>query len=264
MDITLLSIIITTIGLIFTIIQITIEFIRPKHSVSIQQKNISGDRYYVDITNTIDAPTTITNPSVQNYSNRGFENTAVSLGIGLLITIILLIFYSLTYKFISAIGLLILSITIYKEIRIPFENNKAKIQWGLQKIIYITIFFILFFIPKSIEDIIIQVQPLNINSFESLLDSIIYNIKFLWDVQHDSMITALNMMCRILVTFGLILYFIVSLVNKREKHNIFSIKESMTFILMVLIIIVGSNIEFFWDLAEPLRLGIENWFNPHT
>ncbi|WP_371069126.1 hypothetical protein [Sediminibacillus sp. JSM 1682029] len=264
MEINLLSTIITTIAAIFTIIQITKEFIKPKSTTQIQQKNVSGDNIYFDNSTSISTSTTINYPSLQNYSDNGFENAFLSGAVGLLITCILLIFYSLTYEFISSIGLLILSITIYRDTKIPFENKKAKVQWALQKITYITFVIILFFIPKSVEDVIVQVQTLQIDSFKSLLDSFLYNIKFIWNLFYDSMLSALNVISRVLVTLFLIYYFIVSLVTNRNKHKVYSLKESITFILIMLLIIIGSNIEYFWNLIEPLRNTIEIWFDSTT
>ncbi|MFP3722264.1 hypothetical protein SFC57_01705 [Niallia circulans] len=261
MEINLFSTIITTIASIFTIFQITKEFIKPKSSALIQQENVSGDNYYIDTSTTINNSTTINDSSLHSYSNYGFENSVLIAALGLLATCILLSIYSLTYEYTSMIGLLILSITIYKDSKIPFENNMAKLQWAIQKITYITIIFILFFLPQSIEDIIIQVQALNVVSFKGLVDSIIYNINFLWDLYHNSMLNTLNVICRTIITLGLINYLIVSLITKRKIHKVHTLKESITFILSILIIIIGSNIEYFWNLLEPLRNAIETWFN---
>ncbi|MEK4174721.1 hypothetical protein NST97_01710 [Aeribacillus sp. FSL K6-1305] len=260
MEISLVSTIITTIAAIFTIFQITKDFIKPKSSALIQQENVSGDNIYIDNSTTISTSTTINNPP-QNYRNYGFENVAFSVGVGLLVSSILLSIYSLIYKFISLICLLILSINVYKDTTVPFENRKAKFQWAVHKITYIIIIFILSFIPKSVIEVIDQVPALHFESFKSLLDSLIYNIKFIWNLYYDSMLTTFSVMCRVLVTLGLIFYFIVSMVTKRKIHEVYSLKDSITFILIILIIIIGSNIEYFWHLAEPLRHNIEIWFN---
>lgn len=262
MEINLLSTIITTIAAIFTIIQITKEFIKPKASTLIQQKVVNGDNISIDAPTTIN--TTINNPPYYRNNDYGFENVAIKVGVAFLIISIILSFYSLTYEFISTIGLLILSINIYKDTTIPFKNDRAKFQWAFQNIIYIAIIFSLLFIPKSVEDVIVQMQPLHINSFQSLLDSITYNIKFIWNLIYTDMLTAYNVIGRVLINLAIICYFVVLLVTKRKTHKEYSLKDMLTFILGIIVIIIMANIDSFWDLIEPLRDNIETWFNSTT
>ncbi|WP_078578474.1 hypothetical protein [Salipaludibacillus agaradhaerens] len=262
MEISLLSTIITTIAAIFTIIQITKELIKPRSSALLIQENASGDNIYIDNSTSISTSTTINNPPIENYRNYGFESNVLRVGLGLLVTSILLSIYSLTYEFISLICFLFLSINIYKDTIVPFENKRIKFQWVLQKITYIIMVFILFFIPKSVVEVIDQVPALHFESFESLLNSLIFNIKFTWKLYNDSMLIVLSVICRVLVSLGLIYYFVVSMVSKRKIHEAYNLKSSITFIIMILLIIIGSNVEYFWNLAEPLRHNIEMWFNP--
>ncbi|GAA5416214.1 hypothetical protein Pryu01_01246 [Paraliobacillus ryukyuensis] len=255
MNINLLNTIITTVAAIFTIIQITKEFIKPKTSILVQQKFVNGDDIYID------ASTTINKPPYHNNNDDGFETAALRVGLAFLIISIILSFYSLTYEFISMIGLLILSITIYKDTKIPFENHKAKIQWAFKNITYIAIIFSLLFIPKSVEAVIVQIQPMQFDSLQTLLNSITYNIKFVWNLLYNDTLTANNVIGRVLVNLGIIYYFTVLLITKRKVHNERSLKDMSTFILVMILIIIVSNIDSFWNLIEPLRDNIETWFN---
>ncbi|MED4124136.1 hypothetical protein P4641_09115 [Halalkalibacterium halodurans] len=261
MEINLLSTIITTIAAIFTIIQIAKEFIKPKSSALLIQENASGDNIYIDNSTSISTSTTINNPPFKNYKDYGFESNVLRVGLGLLVTSILLSIYSLMYEFISLICFIFLSINIYKDTTVPFENKQVKFQWVLQQITYVIIIFILSFIPKSVVEVIDQVPAFHFESFESLLDSLIFNVKFIWNLYYDSMLIAISVICRVLVSLGLIYYFVVSMVSKRKIHEAYNLNSSISFIIMILLIIIGSNVEYFWNLAEPLRHSIEMWFN---
>lgn len=249
------------IGVIATIIQTVKAFTKTEHTSKIKQTNQNGDNIYID------APTNINNRQTTTVNvNTKQSNAEVSLGLaflgGLIGLSIMLSAYQATYIFIPAICLLLLAINVYKDTKVSFENRMAKKQWAIKNIIFLTLILLLMFVPKTILTIINQLPKFQDESLPSALDSIGFNIKFILEYYKESNLLAFNLFSRILVTLLLIIYLLQSSFVKRSINKIYKRNDTLIFSSVILLMIIGLNVEFFWNLAEPYRNSISTWLNP--
>jgi len=261
-----LGTIIAIIAGLLTIYQIIKEFFNPNSNAKIQQHNVNGNNFYTDNSthiNTTTKTTHINNPTTYNSNNDDVVGNAILVwGIGLVILTIMLTFYSITYNLIPLICLILLTISIYRGTKLPFENINAKIQWASKNIIFLIVIIILLFIPESILNIINQIQVFRFESFKTVLDSLTFNIKLLISSYKESMLLFFNLVGRMIVSFGLLYYLFISIKTKTSTHKSHTKKDLFPFLIVTFFMLIGSNIEFVWNFAEPLRSSIENWFNP--
>ncbi len=259
-----------TIDIIGTVIAIIaglltiIEFFKPNSNAKVQQHNKNGINYYADnsthVNNTTNKTTHINNSNTNN-SNAEVEITIAFL-IGLLTLAIMLTFYSITYKLMPLICIILLTINIYRGTKVSFENKKAKIQWGLKNLFLLIVVTILLITPKSILNIIAQIPAFQYDNFYDVLDSLIFNIKFIFGLYQESLLLAFNLVGRIIVTIGLLINLLISTFTKTSSHKTHSNKDLISFLILALLMLFGTNIEFIWNYIEPIRHSIENWFSP--
>ncbi|UPW82661.1 hypothetical protein [Lysinibacillus sp. Ag94] len=242
-------------------IQIITKFIKPDPNVKIHQHNENGNNINIDNSTHINASRRIiVNPDYNN-SNNDLVIPAIFL-IALVVLATMLAFYPMTYMLIPSFCILLLTINIYRDTKVSFESVTAKIQWALKNVIFLIVIFILLFTPKSILNIIDQIPEFHYESFQSVLDSLINNIKFINYYFGISNLLTLNLVGRMLVTFLLFIHLFQSSIAKRSIIKTYKTNDLLIFAFVTLLMLFGSNIEFFWNLVEPYRINIANWFNP--
>lgn len=259
MEINLFATLITIIAGLLTIFQIGKELIKPSQAAKIKQSNKYGDNNYTDNTTTINKTT---NTTINTSNSNNNEEYWLLVGLSVLTLLIILSLYQLVYNLIPVVCLILLSITIYRETKFPFEKYQTKIQWFAKNLFFIIMIFILFFTPNSITNTSNQIQTFRFDSFNNVLDSLMFNLNFIKNLFNESHLLAFALIGRILVTFGLLYYLVISSITKKTGHTTNNAKDLIAIILIAIFSIIGSNIEFFWDLSEPFRHNIENWFNP--
>ncbi|WP_427108635.1 hypothetical protein [Lysinibacillus xylanilyticus] len=256
-----IGIIMGIIGVIATIIQTVKSFIKTEHTSKVQQTNQNGDNIYID------APTKVDNSQTTTVNiNTKQSNADVSSGLaffaGIIALAIMLSAYQATYIFIPAICLLLLAINVYRDTKVSFENSLAKKQWAIKNIIFLMLILLLMFVPKTILNIINQIPEFHYESLPSTLESIGYNIKFIYEYNKESSLLAFNLFGRILVSFLLIIYLLQSSILKRSSNKKYKRNDTLIFSVVILLMIFGLNVEFFWNFAEPYRNSISTWLNP--
>ncbi|WP_313803729.1 hypothetical protein [Cytobacillus sp.] len=260
MEISLFATIIAIIAGLLTIVQIIKEFSNPNSNAKIQQNNSHGNNYYLDNSTHI-KNTTKTTINNSNSSNSN-DTIAFEVIIGFIIFAIMLILYSIIYKLIPIICLLLLSISIYRDTKVPFENSNVKIQWALKKIYFLIVIIILLFIPKSVLNTLEQIPGFGYESFAKVLESVTLNIKFIINLYNESTLLGFTLVGRILITFGLLLHLFISTIARIRIHKSQKPIDLVIFSICAILMILGLNIEYFWNLAEPFRHNVEIWFDP--
>ena len=258
MTINIISIMVTIIAGILTII----EFFKPNSNAKVQLHNKNGINHYTD--NSTHINTTTNKTTNHNYSNTKDSNHDVENGLAILIGLVslafMLAFYSLTHKLIPLVCIILLTINIYRGTKVSFESKNAKIQWALKNTFLLIVITILIFTPKSILNIIPQIPVFQYESFYNVLSSITSNIKFIFGLYNDSILLAFNLIARILITVGILISLLISTLTKTSTHKALKTKDLIYLFIFGLLMFVGTNVEYYWDLAEPLRSRIENWF----
>jgi len=242
-------------------IQIITKFIKPDSNVKIHQHNENGNNINIDNSTHINASRSIIVNPDNNNSNNDIVIPAIIV-IGLIVLATMLAFYPMTYMLIPSLCILLLTINIYRDTTVSFESVKAKIQWALKNVVFLIVIFILLFTPKSILHIIDQIPKFHYDSFQNVLDSLINNIKFINYYFDLSNLLAINLVFRMLVTFLLFIHLFQSSIAKRSIIKAYKPIDLLIFAFVTLLMLFGSNTEFFWNLVEPYRINIANWFSP--
>ncbi|MFJ7842053.1 hypothetical protein ACIQXG_21735 [Lysinibacillus sphaericus] len=260
MDINSFSIIVTIVVGLLTIIQIISAWFKSSSGTKVQQSNIYGNNTYNDNSIKIKTTTTINNP--RNNSDNDIAEVFLIAFIGLIILAIMMAFYQMTYLLIPTICLILLTVNIFRETKMQFDKPKAKVQWTIKNIIFFIVIICMQFIPQSILNIVKELPEFHYESFQSLLDSLLYNIKFVNGYLKEAPLIAFNLIGRMLVTFLLFIYLFKSSIAKKNINKNYNKNNLLTFSAITLLMILGLNLEFFWNLVEPYRNIVANWFNP--
>lgn len=262
MNINTFAAIVGIIAGICTVFQVVKEFIKPNLDTKIVQNNTTGKNIYIDKSTKINKTSSETNIT-KYYSKRqdsSDEGVGITLILSIIISVISLAFYSQTYKLIPMICLLFLTFGIYRDTKIPFQNTKSKVQWAFQKLLVFIVIIILFFTPKSILNIINQIPEFNVDNFNDFLDWLTYSFNIIKDLILGSRIKLISLFLRIGVSFGLLIFLFEWIRSKKNTHMTQKSKELVGFFIYILILISILNFEYVWNLIEPLRNNIENWF----
>lgn len=248
---------------ILSIFQIIKEFFK-KDNIAVQQQNKNGDNYYIDKR----SETKINynrNSSTTTFSSNSSDDWGIIilyLLAGFLVSFVSFAFYSQVYRILPAICIVFFTISLFKELSIPFTSKLAKFYWFFEKAILLSLIISLFFIPELILNTVDQTPHISIKSLPDLLnwfEDIFNIIKPLWD--GDKMIL-LNLFGRIFGTLMLAFLLFIQILNKRKIHDTPQKSEFLIQIVFFFIFLIILNINSFWEFTLPIRITISTWISP--
>lgn len=266
MSINLISSIVAILAGLVTIINFIVGVKKTK-SVSPynQQSNYKGDNYNLHSTKNINTVNKTNNYATFKNENLKDSSSDDHIIIYILLTIIgsivLLSVYSLTYKALPALCLILFAIKVFKDLKVPFENNKAKSQWYFIQILSFFLLLSLLPLPESISYILDTIPAIEYETSSALFTYFLEIAKFIKDLYESSLISFFNIFGRIAIIIMVVIMLTKSIFKKTYIQEVKTIREFAKIIIVLILFALISNIEFFWGVIEPLRNIIDNWLN---
>lgn len=266
MSINLISSIVAIIAGLVTIINFIVGIKNSKSaSPTNQQSNYKGDNYNLHSTQNINTVNKTTNyTTFKNENLKGSssdDHIVVYILFSIIISVVLLSVYSLTYKVLPTLCLILFSIKIFKDLKVPFENNKAKLQWYYIQILSFILLLILFTLPKSISNILDETPVIKYETSSALFTSFFETAEFIIDLYVNSLLSFFNISGRIFITIMVLIMLTKLIFTKTYIHEVKTIRKLIELTFVFILFVVISDIDSFWGVIEPLRNAIDNWLN---
>lgn len=257
-----IGIIMGIIGAAATIFQTVKPFIKKESTSKVQQNNINGNNTYIDKSMTINESKTVISVNPTPSKTSDVLPPILTFFVGTVLVGVILAAYQLTYMFIPALCITLLSINVYRDSKLSFENNTAKTHWAFKNIIILVAIVFLMLIPTEILKTINQIPTFHFKNINVFLDSIFNNVSFLTQNYNQNLTLTLSLIFRMIITFGLFIFLFQSIFIKKDKNKPYDRRNILQFFIITTLMIIGLNFELFLDLTAPYRSNITSWLNP--